>query len=243
MVQGRALTVADSQPGAAPVAVMGNRMWHRLFGAAPEVVGREITVDEEPVTIVGVTPPSFYASFGWRQVDVALAMATPAVSSAQTAETDEGRCQPILRLRDNVSDAQAQAEIALLMQPFVADQPPPFGARPASRIAVQVKHFGRGIDELDGRRISNEAASIAAVSFLFATMLLIPCANIAAIMLARTITRRREITTRLAIGAWRGRIVRQLLTEGLLLSSIAGVLGVLLSHILFLVLRDPGGGT
>jgi len=243
MVQGRALTVADSQPGAAPVGVIGNRMWHRLFGADPDVIGREITVDEAPVTIVGVTPPGFYASSAWRQVDVTLAMPPTGVSSTQTPETDEGRCQPILRLRDNVSDAQAQAEIALLMQPFVADQPPAFGARPASRIAVQVKHFGRGIDELDGRRISNEAASIAAVSFLFATMLLIPCANIAGIMLARTVTRRREISTRLAMGAWRGRIVRQLLTEGLLLSSIAGVLGVVLAHLLFLVLRDPGGGT
>jgi predicted permease len=245
VVQGRSLIAADSLRGAAPVAVISNAMWHRLLGAAPDAIGREITIEGAPVTIVGVTPPGFYVSPAWRRVDVTVAMQPPVLSTPPIGarEEDDGRCHPILRLRAGISDRQAEAETSMLIRPFFTEPSPAFGARRPSRFMVRVTRLGRGIDELDRRRIENEAAAIAAVSFLFATMLLIPCANIAGIMLARTVTRRREITTRLAMGAWRGRIVRQLLTEGLLLSAIAGVLGVLLAHSLFLSLRPPGSGT
>ena len=238
MARGRALTATDDRLGAAPVAVISNSMWQRLLGAASDVVGREITVDGAPVTIVGVTPPGFHASHAWRRVDVMVPIAAsppPGLSStpAGASSAADSPCQPILRLREGVSDAQAQAEIAVLMRPFTINQPRAPGAGP-TRYTVRVTRFGRGIDDVDRARLSSEAPQLAAVVFLFATMLLIPCANIAGIMLARTITRRREITARLALGAWRGRIVRQLLTEGLVLSSIAGALGVLLAHIVFL---------
>jgi predicted permease len=244
MAQGRSLTAADARRGAAPVAVISNALWHRLLGAAPDAVGREITVDGAPVTIVGVTPSGFYASSRWRRVDVIVAMPPPVLSSAPIGarETDEARCQPILRLREGLSDEQAEAEATVLIRRLFGDEPSGFGAHSAPRPVVRVTRLGRGIDEIDRDTVNREAATIATVSFLFATMLLIPCANIAGIMLARTVTRTREITTRLAMGAWRGRIVRQLLTEGLLLSSIAGVLGVALAHILFLSLRAPGRG-
>jgi predicted permease len=236
MAQGRSLTAADDRPGAAPAAVISDGMWRRRLDSAPDVIGREITVGGAPVTIVGVTPPGFYARPLWRGVAVTLAMPPPG------DRDDDSRCHSIFRLRAGNSDERAQAEAAILIRQFVVDPPMPSSRFP-TRFTVRINRFGRGIDDIDVRSfLEREGAVIAASSFLLATMLLIPCANIAGIMLARAVTRRREISTRLALGAGRNRIVRQLLTEGLLLSSIAGVLGVAVSHILFRMLDDSGSG-
>lgn len=243
MAQGRALTAADDRRGAAPVAVISDGMWRRRLASAPDAVGRQITVDGAPVTIVGVTPPGFYARSRWRRVDVMLVMHPPALPAVgdKTLSSDEGRCQPIVRLAAHISDEQLQAEATSLLRPFIVDQPRASRAPAVLRFTVRANRFGRGIDDVDRDFIRNEAAVILAAGFLLATMLVIPCANIAGIMLARAVTRQREITTRMAMGAGRGRIVRQLLTEGLLLSSAAGVLGVVLSHFLFLALRNANG--
>jgi predicted permease len=230
MQRGRPLAAADERGDAAPVAIISDAVWRRRLQSAPDVVGRVMMLEGAPVTIVGVTPPGFYASASWRRVDVTAVM----------PRTGEGGCQPIVRLRPGVTDEQARREATLLLQRFIADAPSTSATRLTMPFALRLHGFGRGIDEFELRRLRDEAPAIAAASFLLAALVLIPCANVAGIMLARAVTRQREITTRLAVGAGRGRIVRQLLTEGFLLSSIAGVLGVVVCQLLWLAMRDRG---
>jgi predicted permease len=240
MALGRPLTVADDRPDAVPVAVISDGAWRRLFASDPDVVGRQLTIGNVPFTVVGVTPRGFYATPRWRRVEITTSMQAPMtldVPSGDPRKNDDTACQVLVRVRPEVSDKQTDAEAALLLERGAAARPAAGRSLPG-RFTARLRPFGRGIDELDPRDLSREAPTLAAASFLFTAMLLIPCANIAGVMLARAVTRRREIASRLALGASRHRIVRQLLTEGLLLSTIAGLIGVALCQAVWVVMRD-----
>jgi putative ABC transport system permease protein len=209
---GRVFGAADAAPGAPPVAVLNHRAWVRLFGSEPAVIGRSIVLNGEPRTIIGVMPPRFEWNIGdlW----------TPAALN----RTDDPRLNRSsrafqARLRPGVSIKEAETQLNVIAARRAAeypkDYPPHFRVTVITVIDWVVREFRGVLYTLFG-----------AVSLL----LVIACCNVANMLLARATTREREISIRAAIGASRGRIVRQLLVENALLAFGGLVAGCLLAY-------------
>ena len=224
----------DAAPGAGPVAVLSYDFWQAQFGGAADIVGRKVLVGNHPMTVVGV------AAAGFRGVDVGAVPAfwipTSMYADANLA-TDEDLLksptrwlQILARLHPGVSAAQAQAGLLLWFRPWLEDsvRRPGFPVIPADRrrdylaSTLQLTSAPQGHSPL--RRSLSQP-----LWFLFAAtgvLLGLACLNVAGLFLARGSARGREIGTRVALGASRGRIGRQLLADSLLLSMAGGVLGV-----------------
>ncbi len=211
-LHGRVFGAADASPGAPPVAVMNYRMWVRLFGADTGVVGRTLVLDGEARTIIGVMPPRFE----WNIVDLWL--------PAEIRRSDDPRSPRGFRafqahLRPGVTPQEAEAQLNVVAARRAAEHPTDYP--PQSRFQVisvidwVVREFRGVLYTLFG-----------AVSLL----LVIACCNVANMLLARATTREREITIRAAIGASRGRIVRQLLVESGLLAFGGLLAGCLMAY-------------
>jgi predicted permease len=217
---GRVYTQNDEQPGFIDGVVLSDGFWRRTFGGDPNAVGRKIRLDSDLYTILGVMPPEFRhpGRFLAGDVDVWTAAgfnATPFPAPAQ-------RSQRILpgvmgRLKPGLTIAQAQARLntfsSRLSRQYPADYPSPAGW--ALRLA-SVQEY------LVGDMRTELFVLFGAVAFV----LLIACVNLANLLLARSAARQREIALRLALGAGRARLIRQLLAESLLLSSVSGGLAL-----------------
>ena len=207
---GRFFTTSDDQPGSNRVAVIGFGLWQRRFGGDPAIVGQTITMNGDSYTVVGVAPASFQFP---RRIEVW----TPAVLAGQKATRGSNYLKVIARLKAGVSEPQAEAQMnqitAALAQQY-PDNDTNLTVKVVPLLEEQVRNL-RGLLMI----------MLGAVGFV----LLIACANVANLSLARASARTREFAVRTALGASRGRIVRQLLTESLILSLIGGALGVLLS--------------
>ena len=221
---GRPISPEDDRPGAPPVAVLTNTGWQRLFGGDPTRVGQTITINGTPTIIVGITPPSFYGlEPGW-PVDMLAPVVPfmPVIERGRDVLNDPKRWgfRVMGRVQPDVADARVQVETeALMHQALPAELLAP---DPAQRPRVIVNPGGQGLDSL--RR--NYSEPLYLLLAIMAGVLLIACANIASLLLTRNAARGRELAVRLALGAGRARIVRQLLTESLLLGSIGGALGL-----------------
>jgi predicted permease len=209
---GRVFGAADAAPDAPPVAVMNYRTWLRLFAADPAVVGRTLTLDGQPRTVIGVMPPRFE----WNIADLWLPSALNRTDDPQSAR---GTRAFQAHLRPGVSIEEAEAELNVVAARRAAehpnDYPPHFRMGVITVINWVVREFRGVLYTLFG-----------AVSLL----LVIACCNVANMLLARATTREREISIRAAIGASRGRIVRQLLVESALLAVGGLVSGCLLAY-------------
>jgi predicted permease len=220
---GRTLTELDDRTGAELVGVVSHEFAQRAFGKA-DVAGTQVHIDEIPLTIVGVMPPGFSISHVRRPADLILSLAALDAASGEPAQADS-RCSIVARLSGRRSEESARLESESLLRwsdvaSSSAVQRPPPGGR------LRLAHVGRGIDEMSSRELYDNLPAMLGGAFLVLTVLLVPCANVAAMLLARAITRRPEIVARMALGASRVRLVRQLLTEGALLASIAGATGM-----------------
>lgn len=242
---GRAIGPEDDVATAqGPVALISYQYWTRRFNRSPSAIGKTITLNDVPVRIIGVNPEYFTgiepgANFEiWATLNLPPAVyghlrhgadsATPAVRSFLDEE-DAWSIPMMGRLRRGVPEAQAQKALDALFQAEVDADPGPLSAflkAPAKRPRFLLQSASRGVDYLTQRYDRLFLAVLTLAGFV----LLIACANVANLLLAKSAVRQRELSVRLAIGAGRWRIARQLLAEGLLLAAMAGVMGVIFGY-------------
>ncbi len=224
---GRALAMADDQPGAEPVVVISNAYWERRFGRDPSMIGKAINLNGVPFRIVGVVERKFSGLAAGVPWDMYLPLhAGPRlrVGWAKSFQADNWWLRFIGRLKPGVSEKQAQADLSVMFRQTVTADAKPL-ARIEDNPRIKLMPGVYGIPFL--RNLFAKPLFILLVTV--GVVLLAACANIANLLLARGAARRREIAIRLALGARRARVARQLLTESLMLASAGGALGVLLA--------------
>lgn len=231
---GRALTAADDQPGASPVALLGHGLWQRRFGADPKTVGRDTLLDGVPTLIVGVMPAAFDFPVAGTElwVPLRLSRTQPPNRAIPPAQYRQYRILSVVaRLKPDVSIEQARVEMTAIAAQL--EQAYPEANRNASVAVVALQE-------------TVVAAARPALLVLLAAVgcvLLIACANVGSLLLVRAAGRTREITIRMALGADRSRLVRQMLTESLVLAVAGGSAGLVVSAwTLDLLLRFAPGG-
>ena len=231
-LRGRTLTQADNEEGGRPVVVLSHRGWETLFGLDPAIVGRQLLVNGQPYEVAGVMPDGFR---GLREAPPHYWAPLALVDQFRPEETvSRGWVDVIGRLKPGASPDAAAAALSAwasaqpgMVRP-VAPKPPGEGG-PDSGVVQIVLRPSRGVISTD------RAAAMAAfipIFFAFGLILMIGCANVANLLLARGLARQREIGVRLSLGATRWRIVRQLLTENLLLALVAAALAFIVSRAL-----------
>jgi predicted permease len=213
-----------------PLGVISYSYWQRRFGMSPSVLGKVIQVNNAPVTIVGVTPPEFFGLQPGLQVDLTVPMML--ADAEMLREKASWWFNAAGRLKAGASAGPARAELDGIFQAFM-NQPSESGKFSGSSEMrhdyfdhVELTPAARGLDRLR-RQFSKPLLVLMAFVGL---VLLIACANVANLLLARTSARGREFAVRLALGAGRARLMRQVLTESLLLVGIGGLLGLLFAN-------------
>jgi len=229
---GRAILDSDDgAPGSGPVAVISDAFWSRRFGRSPDVLGKTIHLNLTPITIVGVNPPDFTgASSVQSSPDVFLPFSMAPIASPKWADkpllTDPNFWWVLVmgRVKPGVSDESARAALDVALNAAVR-----------STMTIEKDEALPRLDLQDGSHGEDSSGRIFAkpvyvLMALAGFVLLLACANLANLLLARASSRQRELSVRLALGAGRGRILRQMFTESLLLSLAGGAAGLLLGY-------------
>jgi len=231
--RGRTFLPSEQGPGSAKVILLSDALWRERFGADPSIVGRPVRFDGETFTVVGVLPHRFRLVFPPdASVPPDVSAWIPFSDDFAKLPRDLNYIRVIGRLRPGVSAAQAQEEASAL----------------ARTLRSEFAEYGEpGLDlavsPLQADAVRRMRPVLLALLAGVALVLVITCVNVANLLLAKTRARRREMTLRAALGASRGRLLRQLLTESLVLAVLGGFAGVATGNLalkLFLVLRPPG---
>jgi predicted permease len=252
---GRAISDADNDAAAPPVVVLSHKYWQERFGASPAVVGQQLKLNQTLFTIIGVTPPTFTGTLQVDQrptVTVPLAF-EPLLLGERTGMAKAGkpgiwwlslmgRLKPGAtqeQARDSLSGAFETAALEAMPPPRKADDPSVLDPKDYPRLIAQ--SGSRGMTE--SRK--SYSATIYGLFIVVGLVLLIACANVANLLLARSALRGAEISLRLAVGAARWRLIRQLLTESVLLAGLGGIVGVLFAfwgRSALVAMSDPHSG-
>lgn len=254
-ILGRAITDADDNATAPPVVVLTHQYWQERFAANPDVIGQQLKLNQTPFTIIGVTPPAFIGSL---QVSNRPAVMVPLAfeplllgersGMARAGRPDVWWINLMGRLKPGARLEQAGESLNGVFQAAALEvMPPP--RRDNEPAKLDPKDYPRLIARSGSQGLMESRQSYSATIYglfgVVALVLLIACANVANLLLARASLRGLEISVRLAVGAGRWRLIRQLLTESVLLASLGGALGVLFafwgkSALVALTDRDTG---
>lgn len=224
----------DDRPGSTPAAVISHGLWQRRFGADPNVVGKTFRMQRVAFTVIGVAPKEFTGASIGQPHDLWIPFATELLlhpESNRLKYPDSYQVRVIGRLKPDVSLEQAQAAVETVAAQ--QDQTPKvrlFTDNPDEQPATARAVIPATVLEMGPNDRRKAWLGVAAILTVMGLVLLVACANVANLLLGRAAGRRQEIAVRLAMGAGRGRIVRQLLTESILLSLLGGAAGLILSR-------------
>jgi putative ABC transport system permease protein len=211
-VLGRGFTRAEEVYGQNwVVALISERVWRKRFGGTPDVLGKTLRINGRVRTIVGVLPKDFH----WPEV--ADYWIPTAISDADKARREDHNLQIVARLKDGVTTQQANAEVAAIYKRLVQENP------------VDLKGWSAQVTGFATQSRRGMVVMMTIMAVAVGLVLLIACANVANLMLARAASRKREISVRLALGSSRGRVIRQMLTESVVLSLVGASLGTMLA--------------
>jgi predicted permease len=228
---GRALTDADDQPNATPVAVMSYRLWQQRYGSDPSLIGSIFHIDEKPFIVVGITPPGFFGdTLRITPPDFFLPLNTEPIVTADTVINNAALhwLDLIGRIRSGAAPSSIEAQMQVELKQWLRSHWNDMSANDRARFPEQTLYLrpgGSGISSMRGQY----ERWLQILMMVSAFVLLIVCANVANLMLVRGMERRRQISLSMALGAQASRLVRQALTESILLSLAGGVAGLLVA--------------
>ncbi len=231
---GRALTANDDTPNSAPATVISYQAWQGEFAADPSIVGSTVIIQAKPFTVIGIAPPGFFGDRVtenppdfWMPIQTEPYVSGEANSILHHAE--EHWLYPLGRVRAGTNVAALQTKLSGLLRQWIASRSQLIangGSALLPKMHVVLAPGGGGIENMQ----QETGKGLKMLMILSSFVLLIACANIANLLLARASTRRAEVAVRMALGAGRRRVMRQILTESVLLSLIGGVVGLAVAY-------------
>jgi putative ABC transport system permease protein len=216
----------ESAAGEPPVAMLSYALWQRRFGGDPNIAGKTLELEKKAFTITGVAPPEFRGQEGVTDVWLPMVTAPAMIYPRILVNANNFWFQVIARLKPGVTRAQAEAELSMLGGRIESAFPSPKQLTLPESMKQPTPLVSLREANVDPTVRRSFLILLAAVGFV----LLIACANIANLLMARAVKRRKEFAVRLALGAGRGRIIRQLLTESAMLALVSGLLGLFVAY-------------
>jgi predicted permease len=213
---GRVFTTSEDRPGGPPVVVISYAYWNRKFARDRAALGKSVSLKRQPFTIIGVMPPEF---LGRRTAGRAPDLWIPIAWQPQLRLKDHDTFEIMARLKAGVTAEQGRQDLDLLYQRYLRTAAGP-------RAAAQSIHLESAAHGVRRQRLTNE---LRLLMIAVALLLLIACANVANLLLARSAARQREVAMRVSLGATRWRLIRQLLTESLMIACAGGICGLFLA--------------